>query len=58
MSRHLLHHHDNNAELTCVNLDGAVRIEALAEELVVETATGRAGCVLSRRPFSLRPQGG
>jgi hypothetical protein len=41
-ARHLLHHHDNNAELTWVILDGTTRIEVLAELFVVETACGAA----------------
>ena len=34
-ARYLLHHRDDNAELEWVILDGAIRIEVLAEELVV-----------------------
>lgn len=41
-AQHLLHHHDNVAELTWVILEGSIRIEVLAEELVIESATCRA----------------
>ena len=41
-ARHLLHHHDNNAEQAWVILEGTIRIEVLAEELVIVPAISRA----------------